>query len=203
MSNNQQQGQAQAVKPEQKSTDQVPQVWVVCRHPYTALLPSGQRSLSAAGSMPDRMPLRFERGLQLLVGHADLGNGASQFITLEQLPEKLRVLSDADRARELQRLMGEIRKHYPLCFTRDDIERNAPEVFKEQSTWPSGNAATFLAVGTMKELVRGYNQALRTGVSASTHRPSLLAALHHPDLEKDEDMKTLIRQRLTAWNQAD
>lgn len=199
MSNNQGQ-QPQQGQPDKGvvKQEQVAQTWVICRTPFTALLPSGARALSSAGSMPAHFGLRFERGLQLLAGHADLGGTGWPFITLEQLPEAVAALTEPERAKELQRLMGETRKQYPLCFTRDDVERNAPELLKGR-TWPSANMATFIAIGTMKDLVRSHHQAVREGASLGSHRASLQAVLYHQDVP--DDIKQLARTRLTAWNQ--
>lgn len=190
----QQQGQTAHVAKE----DLVEPIFVLCRVPFTALMPTGEKVLGAAGSMPANFGLRFERGINVLAGHVDLGAGVKRFVTLEELPPRFAGMKEPERAKELQRLLADVRRSYPQHFTREDIERNDAKLL-EGRTWPSAAMATFQAIGSLKELQRLHYQALREAASKGGHKPSLLALLHHPDTP--DDIKQLVRHRLTAWNQ--
>lgn len=175
-------------------------IWVLCRTPFTALLRDGERrNLSAVGAMPALVGLRFERGLNLLFGHVDLGNGQQRFVSLEQLPAHVQAMQPVDRARELQRLFNEVKKAYPQHFTFDEVQQTHPEVAKQMTRWQG--APTFLASGTLKELQRQHIIELRTACEKGTHKPSLEALVHSADVTADE-LKQLARARLTAWKQA-
>lgn len=197
---NQQQQQSQQQGPTAHAAKEefVEPFFVLCRVPFTALMPTGEKVLGAAGSMPANFGLRFERGINVLAGHVDLGAGIKRFVTLEELPPRIAGMKEVERATEMQRLLAEVRRSYPLHFTREEIERKDAKLLESRS-WPSAAMATFQAVGSLKELMRLSYQALREAASKGGHKPSLLALLHHPDTP--DDIKQLARHRLTAWNQ--
>lgn len=193
----QQHQQNQGQKPEPTKSSTIEPIWVICRSPFTALLPLKERALGVAGSMPATMSLRFERGVNILAGHVDLGDGQRRFVSLDQLPAQVTAMPEADRARELTRLLGEVRKNHPLLFPREVIEQLEPKLL-EGKTWPTATQVMFRAVGTLKELISRDFLALREAAAGGTNKLSLQALVAHPDMP--DDIKQLARLRLTAWN---
>lgn len=154
---------------------------VLCASPITLLLPTGGSRLAAGGKAPSYVGLRFERGPNILAGRATV-NGKPAHVELAQLPREIAALPEADREAAIVAALDKYKADHT----------GHAHLFE-------GQKATFVARGTVAELMKSHYIAFREACEKGTHRATLEALLVHPSV--DDPIRQLLTIRLSAWRQ--
>ncbi len=174
-------------KTEAKKMQPTDTIWVICVSPVTLLMdePRTEQPTGAAPRTPAQVPLKLERGLNVLVGPMAREDGSTRWLTLDGLPSALQQLPVEERGHAARKLFEVARKRYAPQF---QAVGNIPPRIS--------------AVGTMGQLVREHYAELIMGATNGTHRASLEALVNFPGDLVLPHLKDLARARLAAWRPA-